>query len=119
MEMRRLTSKVCPVAPFFPPNNHPVGLGHAPHYLLLTVTPVLHNGVTPISKALDSTLGKGFLWLWDAVGKRFPITYILGTTVWFPIPQRLETDKEPALCVFYLPSPDLTVPWVPLGPQHP
>ncbi|CAI9177739.1 unnamed protein product [Rangifer tarandus platyrhynchus] len=48
--------------------------------LLLTVTPVLYNGVTPITRALNNALGKGFIPLvTTAIGKYFPITQLLGT----------------------------------------
>ena len=53
-------------------------------------------------------MDEGFLCLWDATGKYFLITQIVGTALMLPIPQRLGIHKEPALGVFCSPTSDLT-----------
>lgn len=83
--------------------------------LLLQVTPILWNDITPISRALDSALSKGFHWFWLQLTNISPSPRTLAQLRCSPFCM----DMEPALCVFYSPIPDLIVPWVFLGPQHP
>lgn len=95
MCITRLTSRVRPVVPL-PHPNCPAVWAVFPNSVL-RVTPVLYAGVTPVSKALDSALDKGFISLAvDAIRKCFSVTKLLGPAAVPPILQRLGVDKEPA-----------------------